>query len=54
MYAVVAPIYPLLRLALGKYMTTTEVLGRAMLQAAKHGAPKRMIENTDIAGLAQA
>jgi uncharacterized protein YbjT (DUF2867 family) len=53
-YAVVAPMYPLLRLAFGKYMTTTEELGRAMLQTAKHGAPKRVIENADIASLARA
>jgi uncharacterized protein YbjT (DUF2867 family) len=53
-YAVVAPMYPLLRLAFGKYMTTTEELGRAMLQAAKRGAPKRVIENSDIASLARA
>jgi hypothetical protein len=47
-------MYPLLRLAFGKYMTTTEELGRAMLQAAKHGAPKRVVENADTASLARA
>jgi uncharacterized protein YbjT (DUF2867 family) len=52
-YAVIAPMYPLLRLAFGKYMTTTEELGRAMLQTAKHGAPKRVIENADTAALAR-
>ncbi len=53
-YAVIAPMYPLLRLAFSKYMTTTEELGRAMLQAAMHGAPKRVTENIDIASLARA
>jgi hypothetical protein len=48
MYAVVAPIYPLLRLAFGKYMTTTEELGRAILQVAKHDASKRVLESADI------
>ncbi len=52
-YAVVAPLYPLLRMAFGKYMTTTEELGRAMLQVAKHGAEKRVVENAEIAGLAR-
>jgi uncharacterized protein YbjT (DUF2867 family) len=48
MYAVVAPMYPLLRVAIGKYMTTTEELGRSMLCVAKRGAPKRVIESADI------
>jgi len=52
-YAVVAPIYPLLRMGFGKYMTTTEELGRAMLQVAKHAADKRVVENAEIAGLAK-
>jgi uncharacterized protein YbjT (DUF2867 family) len=48
MYAVVRPIYPLLRAAFGKYLTTTEELGQAMLCVAKHGARKRVIESGDI------
>jgi len=47
-YAVIAPLYPLLRPAFGKYMTTTEELGRAMLCVAKRGAQKRVIENADV------
>jgi uncharacterized protein YbjT (DUF2867 family) len=54
MYAVVAPIYPLLRIAFGKYVTTTEELGRAMLHSAKSGAKKRVVENAEIAALARA
>jgi hypothetical protein len=30
------------------YITTTEQLGRAMLQVAKQGAPKPILENGDI------
>jgi uncharacterized protein YbjT (DUF2867 family) len=53
MYAITAPMYPLLRLVLGKYMTTTEELGRAMLCMAKQGtakdaAPRRVIESADL------
>jgi uncharacterized protein YbjT (DUF2867 family) len=53
MYAVVAPIYPLLRIAFGKYVTTTEELGRAMLHSAKSGRKKRVVENSEIAALAR-
>jgi uncharacterized protein YbjT (DUF2867 family) len=53
MYAVVAPIYPLLRIAFGKYMTTTDELGRAMLHSAKSGAKKRVVESAEIAALAR-
>ena len=34
-----------------KYATTTEKLGRAMIQAAKHGAPKKILESADINAL---
>jgi uncharacterized protein YbjT (DUF2867 family) len=47
-YAVVAPMYPLLRAVFGKYVTTTENLGRAMIKIAKHGAQKRVLEVQDI------
>jgi uncharacterized protein YbjT (DUF2867 family) len=48
MYAVVAPIYPLLRRLAPKYVTTTEQLGRAMICVAKRGAAKRVLESDDI------
>lgn len=48
LYAISGPLYPLLRLAIGKYMTTTEELGRAMLCVAKRGATARVIESADI------
>jgi uncharacterized protein YbjT (DUF2867 family) len=46
-YAVLGPILPLLK-AFPKYVTTTEKLGRAMLIAAKWGAPKPVLESSDI------
>jgi uncharacterized protein YbjT (DUF2867 family) len=47
-YAVLGPILPLLKRLFPKYVTTTEKLGRAMLIAAKRGAPKTILENSDI------
>jgi hypothetical protein len=32
-------------------MITTEELGRAMIRAARHGAPKRVLENRDLRAL---
>ena len=52
-YAVVAPIYPLLRMLFGKYVTTTEELGRAMLVAAKRADQKRVVENSQISEFAR-
>jgi uncharacterized protein YbjT (DUF2867 family) len=48
LYAVIAPTYPLWKEILGKYVTTTEDLGRAMIKIAKQGAPKHVLENQDI------
>ncbi|MGD0227095.1 MAG: NAD-dependent epimerase/dehydratase family protein [Terriglobia bacterium] len=47
-YAVLGPLLPLLRALMPKYVTTTEKLGRAMLIAAKRGAPKAVLETSDI------
>lgn len=47
-YTVLGPILPLLKRLLPKYVTTTEKLGRAMLNAAKRGAPKAILECADI------
>jgi hypothetical protein len=52
-YAVIGPLLPLLRAAFPKYVTTTEQMGRAMIHAAKHGAPKSVLENSDIDELAR-
>jgi uncharacterized protein YbjT (DUF2867 family) len=47
-YAVMAPLYPVWKLLFPKYVTTTECLGRAMLNVAKRGASKSVLENQDI------
>jgi uncharacterized protein YbjT (DUF2867 family) len=51
LYAVMGPLYPILKRLLPNYVTTTECVGRAMLNVARHGAPKRFLENQDINGL---
>lgn len=47
-YTLAAPLLPLLRRALPRYVTTTEHLGRAMLAVARRGSPKPVLENADI------
>lgn len=54
MYTLVGPLYPLWRALLPRYVTTTEVLAKAMITAARRGAPKKIIENEDLAALADA
>jgi len=47
-YAMIGPFYPLWKLLFPNYVTTTECLGRAMVNVAKRGAPKAVLENRDI------
>lgn len=54
LYVVLAPLLPLFRRLFPRYVTTTERLGQAMLNAARHGAPKAVLENDDINRLAEA
>jgi hypothetical protein len=42
---------PLLYRLFPQYVTTTEEIGRAMLKAAKVGAPKAILETADINGM---
>jgi hypothetical protein len=51
LYAVMAPLYPIWKRLLPKYVTTTECVGRAMINVARKGAPKRLLENQDINSL---
>jgi uncharacterized protein YbjT (DUF2867 family) len=44
-------LFPVLRLLMPKQITTTRILGRAMLKAAKTGAPKTVLESGDINAL---
>jgi uncharacterized protein YbjT (DUF2867 family) len=42
------PLFPLVRRLFPKQVTTTEIIGSAMLHVARSGAPKRVLESTDI------
>lgn len=43
---------PLIRRLIPNQVTTTELIGLAMLNAARHGAPKRILDPRDINSLA--
>jgi uncharacterized protein YbjT (DUF2867 family) len=47
-YAILAPVYPVLKWLFPKAVTTTEQVGRAMLRVARQGYPQRVLENRDI------
>lgn len=51
LYAVTGPIFPLLRRVLPRFVTTTEAVGRAMIEVAAAGYPKPILENRDINAL---
>lgn len=51
-YAVIRPLYPLLKTIAPNAITTTERLGRAMIAAARRGSPKRVLETPDFNALA--
>ncbi len=50
-YALMGPLYPMWKRLFPKYVTNTECVGRAMLNVARQGAPKRVLENPDINSL---
>jgi uncharacterized protein YbjT (DUF2867 family) len=52
LYALVGPVYPLLKRAFPGQVTTTEELARAMLLLLKSGFKERVLENRDIVELA--
>jgi len=47
-YTLTKPLLPLLRWIFPGYVLTTEEIGRAMIQVARYGAPKRILESPDI------
>lgn len=51
MYAMAAPLYPVWKTLFPRFVTTTEQVGRAMIRAARDGAPKSLLESADIAAL---
>jgi uncharacterized protein YbjT (DUF2867 family) len=52
LYALTGPMYPALKRLFPGQVTTTEELGRAMLQVLKRGFSERVLENRDIVALA--
>jgi uncharacterized protein YbjT (DUF2867 family) len=52
MYMIVSPLIPILIRVFPNQITTTERIGRAMLEVAKRGAPKMLLESRDINELA--
>ena len=53
MYKILGPFYPLWRRLFPKYVTTTEEVGQAMINAVLYGAAKQTLENKDIIQLAK-
>lgn len=53
LYAVSSPFFPVLKALFPAQMTTNETVALAMLEAAKHGAPKKKLEPPDINELAK-
>lgn len=47
-YAVAAPLFPVLRKLAPKRVTTTELVGRAMLRVARTSPAERVLENGDL------
>ena len=53
LYSAVGPLLTLLRALFPKVILSTDVMGRAMIAAARRGAPKTVLEAADIWGLAR-
>ena len=52
-YTLATPLFPFLRRLFPRYMLTTEEMGKAMINVAKRGAPKRTLESWDILNCAR-
>ena len=52
LYSVSKPLLSLLRILLPRAVLTTDMVGLAMLEVARYGAPKSVLEAADIADLA--
>jgi len=50
-YALFGPVLPLVRAIAPGWVIGTEELGRAMIRAARQGAPKHVLENRDLVAL---
>jgi uncharacterized protein YbjT (DUF2867 family) len=53
-YAILGPLYPILKALFPKYMTTSDEVARAMLAVARGGASQAVLENSDIVRIAAA
>ncbi len=53
-YAIFRPLLPLVSVIAPGALISTEELGRAMIRVARHGAPKRVLENRDLLALGAA
>jgi hypothetical protein len=51
-YVEVAPLMPLLRAIFPRSVTSTQLVGRAMLEVARHGAPRQLLDSRDVNTLA--
>ncbi|MGD0363537.1 MAG: NAD(P)H-binding protein [Bryobacteraceae bacterium] len=51
-YTILGPLLPVLNAIMPQYVTTTEKLGRAMIQVARRGWAKPVLENPDINAIA--
>lgn len=54
LYVILGPLYPLLKTVWPGIVTSTEQLGRAMLHVAKKGAPRPILETSDINSVTRA
>ncbi|MBJ6749013.1 Rossmann-fold NAD(P)-binding domain-containing protein [Geomonas anaerohicana] len=52
-YTILKPLLPILRALLPNMILTTEIIGKAMLAVARHGAAKAILEARDINTVAQ-
>ena len=50
-YTLLRPLLPLVRAIVPGAVITTEEMGRAMIRAAREGAPRRVLENRDLIAL---
>jgi uncharacterized protein YbjT (DUF2867 family) len=53
-YGALGPLYPLWQRLMPRQVLTTQDVGRAMLQVAKHGTQKQVLESGDLRDLADA
>jgi len=51
LYTVMAPLYPVWKALFPRLVITTEQVGRAMIRVAGYGAPKRILETSDLNAL---